>query len=558
MGKNTWNPLANSAYLVETGTPGADADGELRTKGLEGLSKEEAKKHAFEQAKENIPLLKKLVNAAARAAGGEVKMRPANKENGQETKAPSTAFSKAEREYNGDVSCVVDLIGGTCVLNKNSSYADAVEAIRAALPEGCSIARVKKLGFKSDAPGYQDVKVSVRFANGGIGEIIIVDEFIQDAKFNRGGHAIYELSRVLDPIKGEDESIEKAYTSLIKLSSAIYSSDVDEAAFARAKALASAELQGLHLESMKDLISSTDMMVVKSSSSLLNAAKPASVNSAATPSSSEIEKGISENKLTEEGSEVKKENAGDSVQMLKSAPKLLNLSLTRRLSNDDDGSLDVIYSKNQLLNHYLRCQRERYKEQAAAQGWTPEVMDEIREFLGEDVIAFGEMMRDELNASGLKEVFEEREGIPFANESNYWPASFDLSDKIMERDALQEAPPGTATNYTMLIRPVKHSRDFDMTQGATNVFLANIAMHNNYICVGELTRKWRMLLAHKRFAQGLKLKLGANLFQSFKQGLNLLDGSGIADAASQRAVSFFVKCAQSAHAMSVLALAPIP
>lgn len=113
---NTGSRLNNSAYLVEEGTQGADADGKLRTHGLDGLTGDAAVDKAFEQAVENLPLLEKLVKAAVDKVGGEMMMRPANDENGKSTKKLSTAKDKANRDYQGDISRVVDLIGGTCVM----------------------------------------------------------------------------------------------------------------------------------------------------------------------------------------------------------------------------------------------------------------------------------------------------------------------------------------------------------------------------------------------------------------------------------------------------------
>ena len=191
------------------------------------------------------------------------------------------------------------------MLPDDGDYAQAAEAIRAALPEGASIAKVKKLGFGSPEACYQDVKVSIRFANGGIGEVILVSEHMQDAKFNRGGHAVYELYRVLKPNNGLSPEIKAAARSLETLSSAIYSREVDSAAFERAKANASSALTQINPTSLKASLSAEDMMVVKSSASLLKEAKPLSVSSEAIPSSSEIKKGISPDRVAKSASKVK-------------------------------------------------------------------------------------------------------------------------------------------------------------------------------------------------------------------------------------------------------------
>lgn len=241
----------------------------------------------------------------------------------------------------------------------------------------------------------------------------------------------------------------------------------------------------------------------------------------------------------------------------KMPPEKIVISVEKKDKSNTGGHLNIVYSKNQLLNLWLMCQRERYKEQANEQGWTPEVLNGIKEWLGKDVIAFGEYLRQELDNSGLKEVFEEREGVPFASEPNYWPGGFDLSDKVSEKDALDQAAASLGANtYTMLIKPVKHKRQFDLTMGATNVFLANMAMHNNYICVGSLTQRWKMLLSYKPFSQGLRLQMGTTAFSQLKMGLNMLDGAGVQEAASHKDFCRLLGISQSARALSVLSASP--
>ena len=247
---------------------------------------------AYERFRTDVVEL--LVQAAADKTGGKVMMRPANDENGLATKKPSTAKDKANRDYRGDISRVVDLIGGTCVMRADGDFYDAVKAIRKMLatPEfkGCSVAKVKKLGFETMAPQYRDIKVSVRFANGGIGEIILVEETINDAKFNRGGHDIYDIMRELDPLIDGNEAATRAYSALEKLSALVYQTDsvVDAESFAHSKSKASSALEALR-PLRKSFSSSLVAILVKSSDSLLKKAKPASVNSAALPSRSLIQ-----------------------------------------------------------------------------------------------------------------------------------------------------------------------------------------------------------------------------------------------------------------------------
>lgn len=113
---------------------------------------------AYERFRTDVVEL--LVQAAADKTGGKVMMRHANDENGLATKKPSTAKDKANRDYRGDISRVVDLIGGTCVMRADGDFYEAVKAIRKMLatPEfkGCSEAKVKKQGFVT-VQGYKGV-----------------------------------------------------------------------------------------------------------------------------------------------------------------------------------------------------------------------------------------------------------------------------------------------------------------------------------------------------------------------------------------------------------------
>ena len=133
--------------------------------------------------------------------------------------------------------------------------------------------------------------MSVRFANGGLGEIILVEETINDAKFNRGGHLLYDVTRELAPYRVENEKALAAYKALDDLSALVYQTDsvVAPELFARAKSVASSALDALKPELKKLSLSSLVATAVKSSDALLKKAKPASVSSAAMPSRSLIQ-----------------------------------------------------------------------------------------------------------------------------------------------------------------------------------------------------------------------------------------------------------------------------
>lgn len=212
-------------------------------------------------------------------------------------------------------------------------------------------------------------------------------------------------------------------------------------------------------------------------------------------------------------------------------------------------------SADQLLNVILTYEQPFYAENARINGYTPEVLDALRQKVGADALAYGYKMRDLLSESGVAEEFERREGVPFPSQGNYWMSRFHDSSRInQDRDAL-DMERGTGTRYGMLIQRVDHRHEVDLSLGASNVFLAACAQQNNYLVMGRMTAKWRRLLANKEFSGALNQRLGDGLFSSLKQMIDLFDGAGVMEAVSQRAVSSLLSMFQSAHAVSVLSAA---
>ena len=149
--------------------------------------------------------------------------------------------------------------------------------------------------MKPTDKGYQDIKVSVRFPNGGIGEIIIAEDIMADAKENRGGHTCYEIRRQLEKNEAYDTDIEVSdcADNLEKLEYAIYDrAGFDAGEFAKLKAMASDSVA--RLLGNAAISSSGVMKSVKSLSSKLHLCEPYSSIFQAIPALSQIANGISE------------------------------------------------------------------------------------------------------------------------------------------------------------------------------------------------------------------------------------------------------------------------
>ena len=198
---------------------------------------------------ENATQLSTIVGeTAAGIPGAKALMRPIGKDPndtysfGYAVKGSARVIQKAQTDYNGDYQRVVDLTGGTIALPDNANYQDAIDALkRTSEARGAHVAKVKK--FRIGEYGYQDIKASIRFANGGIGEVIIVSDHDNYVKLNRGGHIAYEITRILGPKAALDPAIHKCYMEWEIVGKMVYfRSRSALEAFSRAKANASSSL----------------------------------------------------------------------------------------------------------------------------------------------------------------------------------------------------------------------------------------------------------------------------------------------------------------------------
>lgn len=255
---------------------------------------------ALKEASKMIPHLERVIDKTCAAVPGCSKMMRKG------TKKAARIIEKAINDYQGDASRVIDMIGGTIIIPNGGSYVAVIDAIKEAAGED-NIVKLKKFNFNSAKPSYHDIKVSVRFPSGIIGEIIVVSEFINDAKFNRGGHLVYEVRRELEPYADNYKEVFEAIHSLNELSAAIYDAEATAEDLERSKAKAASSLQCLRSLLPKMDISEGVKGVSNSPDALLNRIKPASVSSTAALISLQTQN-ISNDDVPQESGDVNKKN----------------------------------------------------------------------------------------------------------------------------------------------------------------------------------------------------------------------------------------------------------
>jgi DNA repair protein RadC len=97
-------------------------------------------------------------------------------------------------DYDGDTSKLLDVFGGTLILEPGQRFGNALKAVEAS---GLEIVRVKNLYLKPPPNGYRDIKVNVRLPNGFTGEVIMIERGVYEEK-EASGHDIYKAARSLE------------------------------------------------------------------------------------------------------------------------------------------------------------------------------------------------------------------------------------------------------------------------------------------------------------------------------------------------------------------------
>ena len=132
----------------------------------------------------------------------------------------------------------------------------------------------------------------MRFPNGGIGEVIVIDNVMFQMKMKNGGHTIYDITRILEKYKDNDKEVFETYKKFQRLDKALYNRNgYDSKEFERLKAIASDSLTRLTGHSNAS-ISDRDIGILNSSSSKLYLCIPYSDVSYATLDLSEMKNPI--------------------------------------------------------------------------------------------------------------------------------------------------------------------------------------------------------------------------------------------------------------------------
>lgn len=150
----------------------------------------------------------------------------------------------------------------------------------------------------------------------------------------------------------------------------------------------------------------------------------------------------------------------------------------------------------------LLSEQADYTDALAERGFDAAVMDQLREFAGEEVMRFAYALREKLNerSGQVQEMTEKRYGTPFPLTENYFRAFFDVTMEAIDKsiaDAASYGEAATGGKYGMIHARRKHKAHLDLEMDVCTAFMAAMTEQDLYLYGSEISRDLRALLNFK-------------------------------------------------------------
>lgn len=147
----------------------------------------------------------------------------------------------------------------------------------------------------------------------------------------------------------------------------------------------------------------------------------------------------------------------------------------------------------------LLSEQADYTEALAERGFDADVMDQLREFAGDEVMRFAYALRKKLNerSGQVQEMTERRYGTPFPLADNYFRAFFDVTMEAIDKsiaDAASYGEAATGGKYGMIHARRKHKAHLDLEMDVCTAFMAAMTEQDLYLYGSEISRDLRALL----------------------------------------------------------------
>ena len=232
--------------------------------------------------------------------------------------------------------------------------------------------------------------------------------------------------------------------------------------------------------------------------------------------------------------------------------------VTAKASFKGEEDSPLVLSRDNALYLVLQSEQEDYREMMKQQGYTPEVISALREYVGEEGMAIGYGLRELLKAQGDKigKLYEQVTGVPFPRVENYFPARFWALDAMSDADAadmISGVPSTKGGNQGWQKVRTKHHRRLDTSVGALSVFWEATDMTDHWYYTQDITADFRGLLRRREVAESLVANLGKDDFVRLRRWVDLLERAGVVQGQAVGSLDKLLNAVYSGQAKAILA-----
>jgi hypothetical protein len=213
------------------------------------------------------------------------------------------------------------------------------------------------------------------------------------------------------------------------------------------------------------------------------------------------------------------------------------------------------YTNWELLSLILTYRQPHYQVNAEEHGFTPEVLDKMREHIGEDMMTFGNFIQQAIVNDGTIAVYEEREGIPMPDNPLYYPGNININTLNTTREEPLTNPYKPAAMHDFLHVRVKNKEEIK-AHNAYLVYRHAIDDRANYVYLDPVTTPMNRLLAHNEFSNRLLSLIGPSLVSQLKTTLREIQGASRQESAIYDLAGKGLAGMLGTHALMVLPFNP--
>lgn len=222
---------------------------------------------------------------------------------------------------------------------------------------------------------------------------------------------------------------------------------------------------------------------------------------------------------------------------------------------------------NQAAYRVLMTEQADYADMLRRQGYTPEVVAQLREIAGDEMMEYAYALRERMNArtGTMKAIYENIFGMPFPQVDNYFRAYFDASNKTTKDATLTDLNLGLGAgegSIDVFHTRVKHNASIMPTMNVTTAYFLGTKQQDTIIAyankdgIQHLGLFLNKVFSHKQ--DGMKMEdvfkngLGNDAYGALKrQTENMLRIFGSIDEAAET-MTRLMNDVGSASAVSIL------